>query len=274
MSRRLRCRSSFAFAALFSLAGCAESIYLSSQPSGASVTVNGQPVGRTPLIYSVRPADWNPPYRYHAEREGYEPVDGTLPTGVSEGRLIGGILTLGLSLFFKQPGTFLEEEHSIELPPESAKGEAPGGVRRPSRPEPRPPAVPYEPPAEPDDTRYERQPPPVPQPTPAVRRPPPPPARPRPTASPARAAPRRSPAAVAPPPPRPAAPPPPRPAAPPPPPPRSESVAPPAPPPAPPPAAAAPSVQEELERLRKLRDDGVIVDAEYEQLRESVLKGQ
>ena len=37
---------------------------------------------------------------------------------------------------------------------------------------------------------------------------------------------------------------------------------------------ATTAVQAELERLRRLRDEGVIVDAEYEQLRESVLKGQ
>jgi hypothetical protein len=254
--------------ASLTLAGCAESIYLSSRPQGADVTINGAPVGRTPLTYSVRPSDWNPPYNYRVERKGYEPAKGTLATGVSEGSIIGGIFTLGLSLLFKQPGTFVEQEHVFDLESAPTTGEAPKKTEGRPRREPRPPAVPYEPPSDQGIYRYEHPaaptPSPVPQPTPTrVRKPSPSPQggeKPRPTSSP-KPKPRPSPNAVSPPPP-------------PPPPPRS-SAPPPPPAAAPPPSAAAkPSVQEELDRLRRLRDEGVIVDAEYEQLRESVLKGQ
>lgn len=267
MVRRSRGFRSAALVASLALAGCAESIYLSSRPQGANVSINGEPVGRTPLTYSVRPSDWHPPYKYRVEREGYAPAEGTLATGLSEGRVIGGIFTLGLSLFFKQPATFVEQEHVFDLESASTTGVAPP-KKTEGRPrgEPRPPAVPYEPPSDQGIYRYEHPaapaPSPVPQPTPTrVRKPSPSPQageKPRPTSSP-KPKPRLSPTAVSPPPP----------------PPPKSSAPPPPPAAAPLPAAAAkPSVQEDLDRLRKLRDEGVIPDAEYEQLRESVLKGQ
>lgn len=248
-------------AALVVASGCAESVYLSSRPSGATVTINDQRVGRTPMVYSVVPAEWSPPYRYRVERPGFEPAEGVLETGVSDGRVVGGILSLGLSLFFKQPDTFLREDYLFELErtstPVPHRGTPTRGPRT-LRPVPQPPAVPYEPPA-PAPGRLGEPPP--------RERLAPPPASPRPRPTPSPAAPRRAPTAA----------------------PTAKPVPKkPAPPPEPPPEPPVPApitgevpaegtttdVQKELERLRQLRDDGVIVDAEYEQLRDSLLKGQ
>jgi hypothetical protein len=258
MVRRLRGLAGFALGSLLSLSGCAESIYLRSYPPGANVTINGEPVGRTPLTYSVVPASWKPPYRFRAERPGYVPVEGTLATEVSEGRVVGGIFSLGLSLFFKQPETFVDDEYVFDLRPETAGSSRSRATRREPRPEPRPPALPYDPPSGPEDDRYDRTPPQQPPAAPRLRPPPPLPTA-RPSPGPTRI-PRPSPTAVPLPP--------------------ADALDPPVPVPAPaapelpPPAEPPPDVQAELERLRKLRDEGVIVDAEYEQLRESVLKGQ
>jgi hypothetical protein len=242
------------------LTGCAETVYLTSRPAGANVYINDEAVGRTPMNYSVVPAKWKPPFRYRVERPGYLPAEGELATRISEGRVMGGIFSLGLSLFFKQPDTFAEEAIAFDLVP------APTGLdgsrtgprtppRTAPRPVPGPPSVPYAPPTVPSDT-YPEEPPPArlaPAPTPSPRpRPTPSPARPKPTPSPKKTAKPAPPTATSAPEPEP----PPAPAA-------AEPGAP----------GQSPEVQAELERLRHLRDEGVIVDAEYEQLRDSVLKG-
>lgn len=258
-----------ALGALALLTGCAETVYLTSRPSGANVYINGEQVGRTPMNYSVLPAQWKPPYRYKIERSGYLPAEGELATRVSEGRVIGGIFSLGLSLFFKQPDTFAEQAVAFDLVQspsglEGSRSTPRTAPRTQPRPVPRPPPVPYEAPIAPYDSYRDdsyREPPPRLAPPPA------PSPRPRPTAAPARPQPTAKPA------PKPTA--------------KPKPTAAPAPPPEAPPPAAAPAaaaepaapgqsdeVQKELERLRHLRDEGVIVDAEYEQLRDSVLKGQ
>jgi hypothetical protein len=255
-------RVRLALGALTLLTGCAESVYLTSRPSGANVYINDEAVGRTPLNYSVLPAQWKPPYRYRVERSGYLPAEGELATRVSEGRVVGGIFSLGLSLFFKQPDTFAEQAIAFDLVPSPTglDGSRTGprtAPRTAPRPVPRPPPVPYDPPPFPSDSYREEPPPP--------RLAPPPPPRPRPTSAPVRPRPAPSPAKAARPAPPTAAPPPEL---------LPEADS--------PPAGAAvdqaapgqsPEVQAELDRLRRLRDEGVIVDAEYEQLRDSVLKG-
>lgn len=239
-----RLQRGLALAVLLLTAGCAESVYLASRPPGATVTINGERVGRTPMLYSVVPAKWDPPFHYRVEKPGYEPAEGTLATGVSDGRVIGGVLSLGLSLFFKQPDTFLQEEYFFELQPSSSAPKsqrppaAPRRTPRRFRPVPQPPPVPYEPPAAHPErprgpsTRERLSPPPAPRPAPT-----PAPAEPRlpPPAPTASAVPTEA---------------------------------------APPADEAASEVQRELDRLRQLRDDGIIIDAEYEQLRDSLLKGQ
>lgn len=211
------------------LAGCAETAVLRSRPPGATVWVNGRRAGRTPLVLSVLPADWAGRYAVRLEKPGYRPRRAELETEVSRGRVIGGILSLGLSLFFKQPETFACDEYVFDL--------APAGRRRAGA-RSRPLAREAPPSARPPGSARRRVQPPSPgapgrEPFPA--RPQPPSAKSGREATPATA-----------------------------------SAT---------PAAGEPAqgerrdVAAELERLRKLRDDGMILDAEYEQLRSSILEG-
>jgi len=90
-------------------------------PSDTEVTVNGEPLGKTPVEYVVPRARWprDGYFHYHAERADYRPQDGSFTSKPAGGRITGGIFTLGILFMFKRP-TALPEELEIILEPVAA----------------------------------------------------------------------------------------------------------------------------------------------------------
>lgn len=100
MTRRSRTCGALLCAAV-ALSGCGESVMIRSGPSGASVSVNGVPVGTTPVEYTVPRGNLDSPYEVHIEKNGYEPVTTTLRTRVAKGRVTGAVFTLGILWIFR-----------------------------------------------------------------------------------------------------------------------------------------------------------------------------
>jgi hypothetical protein len=109
--------------AFFGVAGCAETTTIRTYPPGATVAVNGQPIGTGPIEFSV-PRTQIPAggvFHYQAERQGYRPAEGDFRTSPAKGRITGGIFTLGILFLFKNPTTLPEEIHVV-LEPTNAPG--------------------------------------------------------------------------------------------------------------------------------------------------------
>jgi len=83
--------------------GCYENTTIRSYPSGAVVSINGQPAGTTPASFQVpsRRISADSVYRYRVEREGYRPAEGEFRTIVSTARIFGSIFSFGVSYIFK-----------------------------------------------------------------------------------------------------------------------------------------------------------------------------
>ena len=73
--------------------GCTEQLVIRSVPPGAQVTLNGSPVGTTPMVYQTRDPV---PLSYHIEAAGLPPAEGTVATPLGPGRVVGAIFTLGI----------------------------------------------------------------------------------------------------------------------------------------------------------------------------------
>lgn len=89
--------------ALVSSIGCYENTTIRSFPSGAVLTVNGQPAGTTPVAFQVpsRRLSADSVFRYRIEREGYRPAEGEFGTIVSTARIVGSMFSLGVSYLFR-----------------------------------------------------------------------------------------------------------------------------------------------------------------------------
>ena len=87
--------------ALLALTGCAEHVMLRSGPSGAQVSVNGTPVGTTPVEYSVSRGNLDNVYEVQFEKKGYAPTTTTLRTRLAGGRVTGAIFTVGILWVFR-----------------------------------------------------------------------------------------------------------------------------------------------------------------------------
>lgn len=96
------------------LSGCATSTQIRTVPAGASVYVNDQLVGSSPVIYSTPDSAWKPPYRVRAELEGYQPVNGELAPVTATGRITGAIFTLGIVAAVRPMSTF-EDSYTFTL---------------------------------------------------------------------------------------------------------------------------------------------------------------
>ncbi len=98
--------------------GCAESVLIRAYPADARIAVNGQRLGTSPATYTVPrgsgPRDGN--FRYHVEREGFQPQDGSFTFKPAGGRITGGIFTLGILFLFKSP-LALPDEIEVVLEP-------------------------------------------------------------------------------------------------------------------------------------------------------------
>jgi len=97
-------------------AGCAEQTLIRTAPPNASVYVNGTFIGVSPVRYRVPEYRFSPHTTYRIEREGYQPLEGELRTYTAPGRIIGGIMGLGIPFAFRGVTAF-RKNHDFELQP-------------------------------------------------------------------------------------------------------------------------------------------------------------
>ena len=95
--------------------GCAESTLIRSDPMGARISVNGNVIGTSPVVFSVpRDQFTAQEFTVTAEHPGYEPGRSPLQKRTCPGRIVGGVFSLGISLIFKRPTCF-EDPHDVSL---------------------------------------------------------------------------------------------------------------------------------------------------------------
>jgi hypothetical protein len=83
-------------------------------PAGASIYVNDQLLGTSPVKYSTPDNAFKPPYRVRAELEGYQTAEGELAPVTATGRMTGAIFTLGLVAAVRPMSTF-EDSYTFTL---------------------------------------------------------------------------------------------------------------------------------------------------------------
>lgn len=74
-------------------AGCSEQLLIRSVPPGAQVSLNGTPVGTTPMVYQTRDPV---PLAYRIEAPGLPAAEGTVSVRPAPGRIVGTVFTLGI----------------------------------------------------------------------------------------------------------------------------------------------------------------------------------
>ena len=97
-----------------SFSGCVTSTQIRTVPAGASVYVNDQLVGTSPVTYSTPDDAWRPPYQLRAELPGYEPLQAELTPVTATGRITGAIFTLGIVAAVR-PLTTFEDSYTFTL---------------------------------------------------------------------------------------------------------------------------------------------------------------
>ena len=111
------------------VAGCAESTLIRSYPMGARISVNGNFIGTSPVVFSVpRNQFTTQEFTVTAEHPGFEPGRATLQKQTCPGRIVGGVFSLGISLIFKRPTCFTDPQ-SVSL---VALPAAPAGAAKPT----------------------------------------------------------------------------------------------------------------------------------------------
>jgi hypothetical protein len=109
--------------AMILLGGCSESVLIRSYPAGAKVYVNDDFIGVAPSVYTTKHSQIGKSHRVRLERNGYEPREDLLRTGICGGRIAGGIFTLGIVLLIRGPTCFVSpQDFSLEALPQSAGG--------------------------------------------------------------------------------------------------------------------------------------------------------
>ena len=93
------------------MAGCTESTLVRSYPPGATVYLNGEPKGITPLVLSVPRSEFDKEtFRVRVDHEGYESEERPLTTQRCSGRIVGGVFTFGILLLFRPPKCFVSPQ--------------------------------------------------------------------------------------------------------------------------------------------------------------------
>ena len=111
------------------VAGCAESTLIRSYPMGARISVNGNFIGTSPVVFSVPRNQFSAQeFTVTAEHPGYEPGTSTLQKRTCPGRIVGGVFSLGISLIFKRPTCF-DDPQNVSL---VALPAAPAGAAKPT----------------------------------------------------------------------------------------------------------------------------------------------
>ena len=103
--------------AMFLLEGCLQTSRINTDPPGARVSLNGAPLGKTPVYYSTR-AGIPKTYFLEIDKPGYKPVETKVESNyradISLALLLPGIVPY----FFSAR---LEDEYKYSLIPESEK---------------------------------------------------------------------------------------------------------------------------------------------------------
>jgi hypothetical protein len=99
---------------LVMLSGCVTSTEIRTIPAGASVYVNDQLLGSSPVTFSTPDNSWRPPYRVRAELRGYQQMQGELTPVTATGRVTGAIFTLGIVAAVRPMSTF-EDSYTFAL---------------------------------------------------------------------------------------------------------------------------------------------------------------
>lgn len=93
-------------------AGCTEKLLIRSVPPGAQVTLNGNIVGTTPMVYETR----NPvPLAFHIEKPGLPAAEGTVTTPLGPGRVVGAVFSLGIVAACRPLEYFMPNPLDVEL---------------------------------------------------------------------------------------------------------------------------------------------------------------
>lgn len=94
---------------------CAETARIVSRPSGSQVQIDGRVVGVTPMTLTVPRSDWPRTFVCSVSKEGFVPETKQLTPQIGGGRVVAGILTVGLALAFKSPYVFASDTYDFEL---------------------------------------------------------------------------------------------------------------------------------------------------------------
>ena len=106
------------------LGACREPYRLNSNPSGATVYFDDQPIGQTPLLY-LASRDMVRDHALRVELEGYEPWQGQARASFAVGRMFGAVCTYGLLYAFKSPYRFIQPKEPVllkQISPEVVRG--------------------------------------------------------------------------------------------------------------------------------------------------------
>jgi hypothetical protein len=107
--------------------GCTERTLIRTFPPGATVYVNGQLVGTSPVEYRVPESQFHPPTSFRIEHPDCEPLEGQLQTRVAGSRIFGGIVGLGVPFAFRGAVVYVKR-HDFELRPRERSVAAPKGA--------------------------------------------------------------------------------------------------------------------------------------------------
>ncbi len=95
--------------------GCAESFVVNTYPPGAEVFIDDLPAGFSPVEHIVPRAEPLKPLRYWIEKTRARTIEGVLEPRVTPGRVIGAVLTVGISTLFR--GVRCYDDLDIQLRP-------------------------------------------------------------------------------------------------------------------------------------------------------------
>lgn len=98
--------------------GCASWCKVTSDPPGATVTINGRYYGETPREFAIRSSTFGQ-YHIRLEKEGYEPLEDVMPKQLFVGRLVVDILLFWPAALFNAMGPMVYPpyEHHYTLTP-------------------------------------------------------------------------------------------------------------------------------------------------------------
>lgn len=82
------------------VSACSETTRIFSDPPGATVWINGSPLGETPVKFKARSWSVRPnAYRYRVEKTGYVAREGYLTPRLSVGRIVSAYMSSCMSCF-------------------------------------------------------------------------------------------------------------------------------------------------------------------------------